>query len=94
MSKNCKVLSIVGPNMDLLCIKDTQTKYNPYRLYLVYPDKDKYGYPTRHRKLLVKYQDMTSIICHIRDLYLFGFDYKDKSNVLLWNKQYCGGWKD
>ena len=89
MAKYTKVLSINDSICGLVCVRCNAEKYNPYRLYLVYPDKDRYGYPTRHRKQLAVYGDMTSVICHIRDLYQYGgFQYKGISDILAWNKQY------
>lgn len=89
MANKNKVLSITDSIINLVCIRDNSSKYNPYLLYLVYPAKDRYGYPTKHKKLLIKYGDMTSVIHHIRDLYVFGFPYKTVSEILAWNKAYC-----
>ena len=83
-----KVMSITDSICHLVCIRDYYAKYNPYLLYLVYPAKDRNGYPTRHRKLLAKYGDMTSVACYIRDLYLFGFVWKTVSEILAWNESY------
>lgn len=72
MANRTKVLEINDSIHGLVCVRCNNEKYNPYRLYLVYPDKDKYVYPTRHRKQLAVYGDMASVICHIRDLYIYG----------------------
>jgi len=82
-----KVLDI-HDHINLVCIKNCNARYNPYRLYLIYPAHDKYGYPTKHRKQLAQYADMTSIICHIKDLYLNSVQYKSVEQILSWNKQY------
>lgn len=89
MAKHTKVLDINDSIHGLICIRCNDEKYNPYRLYLVYPDKDRYGYPTRHKKQLAVYGDMSSVICHIRDLYTYGgFAYNSTSEILRWNKNY------
>lgn len=91
MSKTTKVLSITDSIINLVCIRVNDAVYNPYLLYLVYPAKDKYGYPVMHKKLLIKYADMDSVICHIKDLYLIcRFRHKSVSEILAWNKKYCG----
>lgn len=85
------VLKITGKVNDIVCVKDKTVKYNPYRLYIVFPAKDKYGYPTTHRKQIVQYTDMNSIICHIRDMYLYGkFETRGTDYILEWNRQYIG----
>lgn len=90
ISSKTKVLSITDSIINLVCIRDNNPDcVNPYLLYLVYPAKDKYGYPTRHKRILIRYADMTSVIHHIRDLYVFGFPYKTVSEILAWNKAYC-----
>lgn len=89
MANKNKVLSITDSIINLVCIRDNNAVCNPYLLYLVYPAKDRYGYPAMHKKLLIKYADMTSVIHHIRDLYIFGFPYKTVSEILAWNKTYC-----
>ena len=72
----------------LVCINDRTGKYAAYRLYLLYPGKDKYGYCTEHRKQLANYGDMHSVICHVSDLYKAGMQHKPYDIVLAWNKQY------
>lgn len=94
MSRKQKVLEISGSFNCLVCIRDNTKQYNPYYLYLVYPDKDRYGYPTRHKKQLAVYGDMTSVICHIRDMYVYGgFLFKGTSDIITWNKDYYKGGK-
>lgn len=82
-----KVLDI-NDNLHLVCIKDSSRKYNPYRLYLFFPAKDRYGYPTEHRKQIAEYGDMHSIVCHVSDLYKVGMQNETHDRVLAWNKQY------
>ena len=36
---------------------------NPYRIYHIYRDTGKYGYPTEHKKMVAKYADLTSCFC-------------------------------
>lgn len=91
MSSKIKVLSITDSKYHFICIKDTTTNCNPYRLYISYPAQDRYGYYTRHKKCIAAYEDMCSILCHIRDIYLYsGFEHKDMDYILAWNDSYYG----
>ena len=81
-----KVLEIKD-YLHLVCIKDSNNK-NPYRLYLLFHEKDRYGYWTEHKRQLVSYGDMHSVICFIADLYRAGIQYKPVDIILAWNKQY------
>ena len=56
-----KVLDINEDGLHLVCIKDTDAKGNPYRLYQVYY-KDGW-----HRKQLAKYENFASIMYHIAE---------------------------
>lgn len=49
----------------LLVIYDNETSKNPYKVYQEYYAKNKDGYTTKHRRQIVRYEDMTSC------LYLF-----------------------
>lgn len=85
-----KVLTIDEYPYRLECIRHNDAAVNPYRLYILYPGTDRYGYPTMHRRKLTEYADTASVICHIKDLYLRGcFPYRKIENILAWNKQYC-----
>lgn len=57
--KSMKVLDLCVEGVHLVCIMDTQTNVNPYRLYHVWYHE---GY---HRKLLKKYGNFVSVIEHI-----------------------------
>lgn len=82
-----KVLSISDYPYSLVCIRNSES-VNPYLLYVMYRANDKYGYPTTHRKKLVAYGDMASVVWHIKDLYAYGFPYRSIDKILAWNKQY------
>ena len=60
-----KVLDINTDGVNLYCTFDNTEKTNPYRLYVRWyeyrGDRD-YGW---HRKLLVRYQNLFSVIYHI-----------------------------
>lgn len=88
MSRKTKVLEITDSILALECIRDNESNRNPYSLYLVFPDYDRNGYPTRHRKCLASYGNMESIVCHIRDLYIAGFSSMSKAEVLAWHKEH------
>lgn len=49
------------------CFYDEKEKYNKYKVYKVWVGNNKYGYPAKHRKLIVKYADLLSALCHTRD---------------------------
>ena len=86
MSKTTKVLEIKDyPH--LVCVRHNGS-VNPYRLYLFYPGKDKFGYSTEHKKQLAAYADIHSVICHINDMYKADVQYKTADMILVWNKQY------
>lgn len=58
--KTMKVMEINVEGVSLVCIMDTQTNQNPYKLYRVWYND---GY---HRKLLKRYANFVSVIEHIR----------------------------
>ena len=41
---------------------------NPYRFYAYVPGIDKYGYPTKRRKQIAAYADLTSVLYHLYQL--------------------------
>jgi len=57
--KTRKVLEISNGNAQFVCIKHSNVKYNPYRLYRVWWDGG------NHRKEIARYADFMSIIAHI-----------------------------
>lgn len=59
-----KVMEIVG-----CCevMHDDKEKYNIYKVYKIYHAPNKYGYMTKHRKLIDKYADFSSVLCLLRD---------------------------
>jgi hypothetical protein len=82
-----KVLSIHDHPFYLECVRNSKT-VNPYLLYILYPGTDRYGYPAKHRRKLAAYGDMHSIICHVNDLYRYGFPYRGIDKILAWNREY------
>ena len=86
--KSYKVLDI-NYYIRIVCIKDIdENKNNPFRLFLVYRAIDKHTYPTQHKKLIAKYGNMESVLCHIKDLYMSGIQYRPIDDILAWNKAY------
>ena len=59
-----KVMEIVGCCEVMM---DDKEKYNIYKVYKTYTAPNKYGYMTKHRKLIDKYADFTSVICLLHD---------------------------
>ena len=46
---------------------DALDSCTPYKVYLEFYDTGKYGYPTRRKKLVVKYSDLASCGCVMSD---------------------------
>ena len=89
MATKTKVLEI-SECIHLVCIRHNSEPVNPYRLYLLYPAKDRYGYPTEHRKELIRYADFPSVLYHIKDMLTENNLYRSPDAILAWNKRYCG----
>lgn len=88
MSKTMKVFD-VQDNIHLICIKNNMAANNPYRLYLIYNARhETYGYYTQRRKCIAQYGDMASILCHVRDMYVNGIQYRSVPDIIAWNKEY------
>lgn len=86
-----KVLD-VKDYIHLICIKDNAANTNPYRLYLVYNAKhETYGYYTERKKLIGKYGNIQSILCHIADLYNYNVQYYPVHDIIAWNQKYYNG---
>ena len=60
-----KVLDIHHKGYFCVCLFDENEAVNPYKLYKVNWGTNKYGYPAKHRKLIAKYADFKSVLCHI-----------------------------
>lgn len=58
-----KVLDINENGEHIICIKDDSTGFNPYRVYEIWWNG---GW---HRKQIAKYQDFTSVLYRITDIY-------------------------
>ena len=88
MAAKSKILDI-RHGMHLECIYINYNKEpNPYRLYLVYNGRNKYGYYSECRKQLAKYGDFCSVICHVKDIQIAaGWPVDD---IIAWNDKYCG----
>lgn len=58
--------------MKLVCdgewkvIRDSEAKVNPYRIYHTYRELTDYGL-VKHQKLIAKYANLYSCMCHISD---------------------------
>jgi len=91
MAKKVKVLEM-SERIHLVCIKDFTVPINRYRLYLYYPAKDRYGYPTEHRKELSRYEDFQSVLYHVSDLFAENRIYLSPptDSIIAWNNRYCG----
>lgn len=56
-----KIMDINEQGIHLVCIKDTDAKGNPYRLYQITYDN---GW---HRRMIAKYENFASIMYHIAE---------------------------
>ena len=84
--KTMKVLDI-NCFVHLVCIKHIGN-VNPYRLYAVIYEKNRYGYTVPHRKQIAKYGNFESVLCMIKDMFMSGIQHKTDSELLAWCKQY------
>ena len=57
--KTVKVLHIDLGGIETTCVKHLEDKNNPFWLYAEWYDGK------QHRKLIAKYADMVSVLCHI-----------------------------
>lgn len=46
-------------------VKYDEGKTNPYKVYKLTMGTDRYGYPAEHRKKVVEYCDMNSVLVHL-----------------------------
>lgn len=92
MASKVKVLDINDRGFHLECIEirpksGEKIPVNPYLLYIVYHAPTRYGYGySKHRKLLKKYGDFTSVLCHIKDIYLYGMDRMPVNVIAEWSR--------
>lgn len=56
-----KVMTLDDGKRSLFCTYDNSDKFNPYRLYVKWFDG------RWHRKMIVKYADMSSVVHYIAD---------------------------
>ena len=88
MASKTKVLDIID-RIHLVCILDNTGKFSVYRLYLVYNARhETYGYYTERRKQLAKYGDMASVLCHVKDMFVYGIQYKSVPDIISWSDKY------
>lgn len=89
--KQRKIMQITD-GINIECIERIQTsgerEYNPYRVYLLYHGRDKYGFPSVHRKQIAKYGDFFSVICFIHDLYRSGVNGWTVDDIFEWCDSY------
>ena len=75
--KSVKVLDIREGGIRIICLR-TNYKVNPYRVYRV-----DFG----HRRQIAKYGDFTSVMCFVKDLYIYGADVLTMPQLVDWAKQ-------
>ena len=74
-----KILDLHEYGVHLVCIK-TDDKYNPYRVIRLY-DGD------AHRRTLVKYGDIISVLYFLTDFYREGLDTMTLAEQIQWIKE-------
>ena len=91
MASKIKILSInYGINLQCIRIipKTGEKENNPFRLYLLYTGRDKYGYPAKKRIQIAKYGNFDSVIYHIKDMFSAGLAGLSIDYIIAWNKDY------
>lgn len=73
-----KVLDICLDGFHVICIRDKEVKYNPFRVYKV---------SNGHRRQIAKYGDFLSVICFLKDIYVAGVDTFSTPELLKWAKE-------
>ena len=71
MSKTKQVMKLTYNGKTFAVIKHTDTDVNPYWLYLKYHEYNSDCRWTERKKLLVKYDDMESILYHLVNFHNF-----------------------
>ena len=68
MKKKQKIGSLTYGGGTAIVYHDSTDKVNPYRLYIetFYRD-DNHDYPTKHRKLVAKYTNLTNVVSAIHN---------------------------
>lgn len=67
--KTHKAMDLMAHGHRYVCIKHLDTNRNPFWLYELEWKDNKNGYPYQSKKLLVKYQDMDSVLFHLLQLW-------------------------
>ena len=83
MVKQKKIMDIHEGRTHLVVIRDNTTQRNPYHVYLVISPT---GAPIRKRQL-IQYGDFMSVLCFLRDFFLYGLDAMCYSEMREWIKQ-------
>lgn len=66
--KVIKIGSLVYGGGTVTIYHDFNDNMNPFRIYVEsYYQDDKHSYPTKHRKLVAKYANLTSVIAAIHN---------------------------
>lgn len=84
MAKTKKILDVNTGSAHLICIQSLdRSDWNPYRVYLVtfVPGAG------NRKRLLIKYGDLVSVLCFIKDFYLDGIDTRTAQDILTWAKK-------
>lgn len=65
--KKRKVLELNACGLHLVGYFE-EGKTNPWRVYELYTAPGRYGYPTKHRRMVCEYANFFSVSCHIHEL--------------------------
>ena len=65
MSKTRQVMKLCDNGNKYIVVYHESDHNNPYWLYKLTHEPNKYGYMTEHKKLIVKYADMVSCLYYL-----------------------------
>ena len=82
--KKRKIGELNMPNMPgIFTFYEEEGKVNPYSIYYTYRAYDGNHYPTKHKRLVERYGDFRSVMCHMHDMAfgnIYGRCFEGKEN--------------
>lgn len=73
----------------LMPVSGEKQPINMYRVYIVYNAATRYNYGySKHRKQIAAYDDMISVLCFIKDLYLYCIGIMPINQIIDFCKKY------
>lgn len=85
MKKTMKVLDVLYIVRFVCYLEtDTRTGEKEYRLVMLFPGKDSYGYPTKHRKTVGLFEFFGDVLATVHDMYRVYINHKPYNDVISW----------